>query len=173
MAPAKGCARVDAAKFGGLQQASAFDHRLGMVEPTVLLSQPRHRRLGERIESAPKALAAKPRRTVGLPQATISPPAQCGQPWAFTRSWAVPSASERKPRFGASDCEALGAEPDAVSFRKTPSSPSSTFARTAKAYRRCPALSRLIPRSQSENSLTSIRALPACQLQIEIPRTNG
>ena len=67
MAPAKGCARVDAVKFGGLQQASAFDHRLAMVEPTALLSQPRHRRLGERIESAPKALAAKPRQTVGLP----------------------------------------------------------------------------------------------------------
>ena len=93
MAPAKGCARVDAVrkKFGGLQQASAFDHLLAMVEPTVLLSQPRHGRLGERIESAPKALAAKPRQTVRLPQATISPPAQCWQPWAFTRLMALGS----------------------------------------------------------------------------------
>ena len=58
--PAKGGRRMNAAKLCGLRQASAFEHRPGVVEPALPLAQARHRRLGQRVEGSPAALAAKP-----------------------------------------------------------------------------------------------------------------
>ena len=64
MPPAEGRRRMDAAQFRGLRQALALDHRLGVIEPLLLLAQMRHRRLGQRVERAPAALAAKPQQPV-------------------------------------------------------------------------------------------------------------
>src|SRR6267154_2163717 len=62
--PAKGRRRMNATKLCGLRQASAFDHRSGMVEPALPFAQPPHRRFGQRIEGAPASLAAEPRESV-------------------------------------------------------------------------------------------------------------
>jgi hypothetical protein len=64
MAPAEGRRRMNAAERRGLRQALAFDHRSGVIEPTILLAQMRHRRLGQRVEGAPATLAAKPQKPV-------------------------------------------------------------------------------------------------------------
>src|SRR6202042_1477332 len=64
MAPAEGRRRMDAAKRRGLRQALALDHRARVIEPLLLLAQMRHGRLGQRIEGAPAALAAKPQKSV-------------------------------------------------------------------------------------------------------------
>jgi hypothetical protein len=53
---------MDAAKRRGLRQAFALDHRARVIEPFLLLAQMRHWRLGQRIEGAPAALAAKPQQ---------------------------------------------------------------------------------------------------------------
>ena len=141
MPPAKGCARVDAAKFGGLHQAFAFDHRLGMVEPTVLLSQPRHRRLGERVGRASAALAAKPRQTVRRsPGNNFAPAVRAAL--GFHALKALPSERVRaKASLRRLDCEALGGERNSVSFPKTPSSPSRPSPKPPKppAVARCSA----------------------------------
>ncbi len=62
MPPAEGGGRMDAAQFRGLGQAHALDHRLGVIEPTLLLAQMRHRRFGQRVERAPATLAPKPQQ---------------------------------------------------------------------------------------------------------------
>src|SRR5271166_4998300 len=36
----------------GLGEAGSLEHRLGVAEPSLLLAQPRHRRLGQRVEGA-------------------------------------------------------------------------------------------------------------------------
>ena len=64
MPPAKRRRRMDAAQFRGLGQALALNHGPGVSVPFVLLAQMRHRRLGQRIEGAPAALAAKPQKPV-------------------------------------------------------------------------------------------------------------
>ena len=64
MSPAERRRRMHPAKLGRLGQAFAFDHRPGVVEPTLPFVQMRHRRLGERIEGAPAALAAEPQQPV-------------------------------------------------------------------------------------------------------------
>ena len=64
MSPAERRRRMDAAQLRGLGQALALDHRPGVIEPFLLLAQMRHRRLGQRIEGAPTALAAKPQKSV-------------------------------------------------------------------------------------------------------------
>ena len=64
MAPAERRRRMNAAQLRGLGQALALDHRPGVIEPFLLLAQMRHRRLGQRIEGAPTALAAKPQKSV-------------------------------------------------------------------------------------------------------------
>jgi hypothetical protein len=46
MPPAKSRRRMNAAELGGLRQALAFDHRPGVIEPTLFLAQMRHRRPG-------------------------------------------------------------------------------------------------------------------------------
>src|SRR6202035_2502286 len=56
--------RMNAAQLRGLGQALALDHRPGVIEPFLLLAQMRHRRLCQRIEGAPTALAAKPQKSV-------------------------------------------------------------------------------------------------------------
>jgi hypothetical protein len=77
MPPAKGRRRMNAAKLGGFREGSAFDHGAGMVEPTVLLAQPRQRRLGQRVDGPAAAFAAEPRKTVrpspgdGLPSRAV------------------------------------------------------------------------------------------------------
>jgi hypothetical protein len=53
---------MDAAERRGLRQAFALDHRPGVIKPFFLLAQMRHWRLGQRIEGAPAALAAKPQK---------------------------------------------------------------------------------------------------------------
>ena len=58
--PAKGGRRMNAAEICGLRQASAFDHRLGVVDPEFPLAQARDRRFGQRVEGSPAALAAEP-----------------------------------------------------------------------------------------------------------------
>ena len=62
MTPTKRRRRMDSAERRGLRQALALDHRARVIEPAVLLAQMRHRRLGQRIEGAPAALAAKPQK---------------------------------------------------------------------------------------------------------------
>jgi hypothetical protein len=62
MTPAEGCRRMDAAERRGLRQAFVLDHRPRVIKPFLLLAQMRHRRLGQRIEGAPAALAAKPQK---------------------------------------------------------------------------------------------------------------
>ena len=62
MPPAKRRRRMHSAKLGRPGQAFALDHRPSVVEPTLPFVQMRHRRLGERIEGAPAALAAEPRK---------------------------------------------------------------------------------------------------------------
>src|SRR5271169_6200594 len=62
MTPTKRRRRMDSAERRGLGQALALDHRARVIEPAVLLAQMRHRRLGQRIEGAPAALAAKPQK---------------------------------------------------------------------------------------------------------------
>src|ERR1700734_557528 len=64
MSPAERRRRMNAAQLRGLGQALALDHRPGVIEPFLLLVQMRHRRLGQRIEGAPTALAAKPQKSV-------------------------------------------------------------------------------------------------------------
>ena len=64
MAPAKRRRRMNATERRGLRQALAFDHRSGVIEPAVLLAQMRHWGLGQRVERAPTALAAKPQKSV-------------------------------------------------------------------------------------------------------------
>src|SRR6202042_152009 len=64
MSPAERRRRMNAAQLRGLGQALALDHRPGVIEPFLLLAQMRHRRLGQRIEGAPTALAAKPQKSV-------------------------------------------------------------------------------------------------------------
>src|SRR6201999_1949136 len=65
MPPAEGRRRMNAAQLRGLGQALALDHPPGVVEPLLLLAQMRHRRLGQSVEGAPAALAAKPQQPVG------------------------------------------------------------------------------------------------------------
>ena len=65
MPPAEGRRRMNAAQLGGLRQAPAFDHRSGMIEPTLLLAQMRHGRFGQRVERASATLAAEPQQPVG------------------------------------------------------------------------------------------------------------
>jgi hypothetical protein len=48
-----------AAQLSGLGQTFVLDHRLGVIEPALLLAQIRHRGPGQRVEWAPAALAAK------------------------------------------------------------------------------------------------------------------
>ena len=55
---------MNAAQLRGLGQALALDHRPGVIKPFLLLAQMRHRRLGQRIEGAPTAFAAKPQKSV-------------------------------------------------------------------------------------------------------------
>ena len=64
MAPAEGRRRMNAAERRGLRQALALDHRSGVIEPAVLLAQMRHRRLGQRVERAPAALATEAQKAV-------------------------------------------------------------------------------------------------------------
>src|SRR3984885_13747951 len=64
MTPAEGRRRMNAAQRRGLRQAFALDHRARVIKPFLLLAQMRHRRLGQRIEGAPAALAAKPQKSV-------------------------------------------------------------------------------------------------------------
>src|SRR5271169_1856808 len=64
MPPAKRRRRMNAAELGCLRQALALDHRSGVIEPAVLLAQMRHRRLGQCVERAPAALAAKPQKAM-------------------------------------------------------------------------------------------------------------
>ncbi len=86
------------ATFGGLRHAGSLDHRLGVVEPLLLLAQPRHRRLRQGVERAPAALAAE-RQPSARPQATMLRPAQWGQPRRSTFAWPMsPSASSRTRR---------------------------------------------------------------------------
>jgi hypothetical protein len=93
MPPAEGGRRMDAAQLSGLGQALALDHRLGVIEATLLLAQMPHRRFAQRLERAPAALAVgtATARPSG-PNQRISRLAQCGRPWLSTRSTlAVPS----------------------------------------------------------------------------------
>ncbi len=60
----KAVVRMHAAQFSGLHQTLALDHRPGVIEPTLLLAQMRHRRFGQRVERAPATLAAEPQKTV-------------------------------------------------------------------------------------------------------------
>ena len=62
MPPAKRRRRMHPAKLGRLGQAFAFNHRPGVIEPTLPFVQMRHRRLGEPIEGAPATLAPEPRK---------------------------------------------------------------------------------------------------------------
>jgi hypothetical protein len=55
---------MNPAKFSGLRQAFALDHRARVIEPLLLLAQMRHRRFRQRIEGAPAALAAEPQKPV-------------------------------------------------------------------------------------------------------------
>jgi hypothetical protein len=64
MPPTIGGRGVDAAALGRLGQADAFDHRLRLIEPAILLAQPSHRRLGRGVEGAPARFAAIPRQAV-------------------------------------------------------------------------------------------------------------
>ena len=64
MPPAEGGGRMDAAQFSGLRQAHALDHRLGVIEPALLLAQMGHRRPGQGVERASAALAAEPQQPV-------------------------------------------------------------------------------------------------------------
>ena len=66
MPPAERRRWMDAAEFRGLRQTHALDHRLGVIQPLLLLAQMRHRRLGQSVERAPASFAAisqKPVRT--------------------------------------------------------------------------------------------------------------
>jgi hypothetical protein len=94
---------MDAAQLSGLGQALALDHRLGVIEATLLLAQMPHRRFAQRLERAPAALAVgtATARPSG-PNQRISRLAQCGRPWLSTRSTlAVPSASSRRAALAA------------------------------------------------------------------------
>src|ERR1700728_4577989 len=62
MTPAEGRRRMNAAERRGLRQAFSLDHRARVIKPFFLLAQMRHWRLGQRIEGAPAALAAKPQK---------------------------------------------------------------------------------------------------------------
>jgi hypothetical protein len=53
---------MNAARFGGLRHALALDHRQGVIEPTILLAQMRHRRLGQGVERASATIAAEPQQ---------------------------------------------------------------------------------------------------------------
>src|ERR1700729_2278385 len=64
MSPAERRRRMNPAQLRGLGQAFALDHRLGVIEPLLLLAQMRHRRFGQPIEGAPATLAAEPQKPV-------------------------------------------------------------------------------------------------------------
>src|SRR5574337_694765 len=64
MPPAERGRRMNPAQVRGLGQAPALDRRLGVSEPTLLLAQTRHWRLGQRVEGAPAVLAAEPQQSM-------------------------------------------------------------------------------------------------------------
>jgi hypothetical protein len=115
----------------------------------------------------------EPCQTVRLPQATISPPAQCGS---------LGLSRAHGPRFRARLSESLASAPQIArrsARSRTPSlserhhPPLSDLRQNRQSLPPLPALSRSIPRSLSENSPTSIRAFPVCQLRTEMPRTKS
>src|ERR1700722_17547180 len=65
MPPPEGRRRMNAAQFRGLRQALALDHRPGLIEPSILLAQMRHRRPGQGVEGAFAAFAAESQKPVG------------------------------------------------------------------------------------------------------------
>ena len=93
MAPAERRRRMNAAQLRGLGQALALDHRPGVIEPFLLLAQMRHRRLGQRIEGAPTALAAKPQKSVRA--APTDDLASRAMRTALSRDALVPGRSQR------------------------------------------------------------------------------
>ena len=140
MPPAKRRRRMHPAKLGCLGQAFAFDHRPGVVEPTLPFVQMRHRRLGERIEGAPATLAAEPQQPARASPGDDRSSRTMGQPWLATRSWPlVPKASGRRPRFAP-----LSVAPPAAGVFVSPArlSPPSRFAKAAATSRRCSTRSR-------------------------------
>ena len=62
------------------RQTHALDHRLGVIQPLLLLAQMRHRRLGQSVERAPASFAAISQKPVRTTPADDPRLAQCGQP---------------------------------------------------------------------------------------------
>ena len=169
VSPAERRGRVDAAALCGLGEAGSLEHRLGVVEPLLLLAQPRHRRLRQGVEGAPAALAAIARQTVRPSPGDDVPARAMGTTPAFDLAWPIsPSASSRTrrskralpPAAFARDAPGSRApicadppEPD-----PTPSATPAASVNASNACRRCAGLSFPIPLSQRMNSPCSTAA---------------
>src|ERR1700719_3277079 len=155
MPPAEGRRRMDAAERRSLRQALAFDHRSGVIEPAFLLAQMRHGRLGQRVERAPAALAAKPQKAVrAAPADDFSARAM----WAALGLDALVTGCSKRvlsapaPRRLARPASGETSEPE------RPSPPSALLS-ASNASPRCAPLKPAIAESHAENSSAFIESV--------------
>src|SRR5271167_247910 len=156
MPPAKRRRRMNAAELGCLRQAFALDHRSGVIEPAVLLAQMRHRRLGQSVERAPAALAAKPQKAMRAAPADDFSARAMGTALAFHTLMAGRSkrvlATVTLRRLGPLRLR-RNPEPERASW------PSARLS-ASKAAPRCAALKPAIAQSHPEKSSAFIESVP-------------
>jgi hypothetical protein len=133
---------MDAAERRGLRQAFVLDHRPRVIKPFLLLAQMRHRRLGQRIEGAPAALAAKPQKPMRAAPADDLTARAMGT--ALSRDALDAGRSER----------VLLTAARATFFAEAPAAPQTTlvFSSAAIASQRWPSLIPEIADSQAAKS---------------------
>src|ERR1700729_970401 len=154
MTPAEGRGWMDAAERRGLRQAFALDHRARVIKPFVLLAQMRHRRLGQRVEGAPAAFAAKPQKPVRTAPANDIAARAMGT--ALSRD-ALDAGRSERVLLAAAFAAALHR-----SSTEAPAAPPTTpaFPSAAAASRRWPSPIPKTPDSQAAKSSAFIESLP-------------
>ena len=163
MTPAEGRRRMDPAERRGLGQAFALDHRPSVIKPFFLLAQMRHWRLGQRIEGAPAALAAKPQKPMRAAPADNLAARAMGTARAATRSTlVVPSASSWRLRLPPFFAEAP-ASPQPRSPSQAPPSPPSVGPRSSP---KSPTAKPQNPQPSSNRSLDPSHLKPNQQLAL-------
>ena len=95
MPPAERRRWMDAAEFRGLRQTHALDHRLGVIQPLLLLAQMRHRRLVRALNVRRQALQRYRKSPSNTPADDLAL-AQCDSPDARPARRRLPSASSRR-----------------------------------------------------------------------------
>jgi hypothetical protein len=149
MSPAERRRRMNAAQLRSLGQALALDRRARVIEPFLLLAQMRHWRLGQRIEGAPAALAAKPQPMRAAPADDLAARAMGT---ALSRDALVTGRSERVLLAGALAARLRR------SSRLAPNP--LAFSSAAIAAVRCPSFIPEIADSQAAKSSAFIESLP-------------